>query len=162
MLPFGIRPHCGHSYFQAYFASMTKSVAAYLVNGRVLIAPSVRTTSGVGLEIGPQNLATSPDLKEVEVGLATAFGRSEWIVPHPVQSEWKGSFDPFLKAAGVRSLKAFMATAQLIYVDEKDGEWIVTPHRNLGAKEGFEPIEEDRQRLPDLSAVANAVLDLKP
>ena len=140
---------------------MIKSVAAYLVNRRVLIAPLVRTTSGVGLEIYPQNLGSSPDHKEVEAGLATAFARSEWMVPHPAQSEWKGFFDPFLKAAGVRSLKAFMATAQLLNVEEKDGVWIVTPHRNLGAKEGFEPILQDQQRLPDLSAVAHELLKLE-
>lgn len=54
-----------------------------------------------------------------------------------------------------------MATAQLLNVEEKVGEWIVTPHRNLGAKEGFEPILQDQQRLPDLSAVANALLKLE-
>jgi len=141
---------------------MGKSVAAYRVNGILVVAPVVRTTSGHGLEINPQNLGACPDREAVEAAITSAFAQSGRIVPHPAQSEWKGSFDPFLKAAGVRSFKAFMSTAQSLTIDEEDGALAVTPSRNLGAKEGFEPVVADRQALPDLSAAARAVLELMP
>ncbi|RST30115.1 hypothetical protein HMF7854_04215 [Sphingomonas ginkgonis] len=141
---------------------MDKSVAVYRVNGTVVVAPMVRTTSGLGLEVDPCTLGASPEREAVEAALRSALAQSGRIVPHPSQHEWKGSFDPFLKAAGVRSLTAFMATAQSLHVDEEAGAVVVTPNRNLGAKEGFEPVLTDRQTLPNLSAAASAVLELLP
>lgn len=141
---------------------MEKSVAVYRVNGKLVVAPMVRTTSGLGLEVDPLSLGASPDRKAVEAAIAAALAQSGRVVPHPAQSEWKGSFDPFLKAAGVRSLKAFMATAQSLCIDEKEGALTITPNRNLGAKEGFEPLDADRKTLPDLSATAQTVLELLP
>ena len=153
--------HCGHS-ISIYRHPMGKSVAVYRANGRLLVAPMVRSTNGLGLEIDPKDLGECPDEESVEAAIASALAQSERIVPHPEQSEWKGFFNPFLKAAGVRSYKSFMATARSLSVDEECGVLIVTPNRNLGAKEGFEPIVADRQTLPDLSATAKAVLELLP
>lgn len=141
---------------------MEKSVAIYRVNGKLVVAPMVRTTSGLGLEVDPLSLGASPDRKAVEAAIAAALAQSGRVVPHPAQSEWKGSFAPFLEAAGVRSFRAFMATAQSVSITEKDGALAVTPNRNLGAREGFEPIDADSETLADLSAAAQTVLELLP
>ncbi len=137
-------------------------MAVYRVNGTLVVAPMVRTTSGLGLEIDPRTLGAAPNRETVEAALGSALAQSGRIVPHPAQDEWKGYFDPFLKAAGVRSFKSFMATAQSLHIDEMDGAWAVTPNRNLGAKEGFEPIDAERKTVADLSAAAKAVLELLP
>lgn len=139
---------------------MGKSVAVYRVNRRIIVAPVVCTTTRLGMEIDPEVLGECPAWEVVEGAISSAFARSGHIVTHPAQSEWKGFFDPFLKAAGVRSFKAFMGTAQLLYLDDENGSFVVTPNHNLGARKGFEPLIADRQTFPDLSAAAKAVLEL--
>lgn len=52
-----------------------------------------------------------------------------------------------------------MAAAQSVSVDERDGSFVVTPLRNLGPKEGFEPIASEAASSPDLEGAARAVVD---
>lgn len=138
---------------------MTKSAVAYRANGKIVIAPIVRTTSGLSLEIDPIGLGSDPDLGAIVDALAQALIQSDRVVRHPAQHEWKGSFDPFLKAAGVRSLKAFMAAARSVSLEESDWAFVLTPYRNLDPKEGFEPLPNEAATLPDLERAALAVVN---
>ncbi len=57
-------------------------------------------------------------------------------------------FLPFAEAAGVRSIKAFMADAANVEINRSDGQLELVPQRNLGSKDGFEPILSDAVVLP--------------
>ncbi|MES2903923.1 MAG: hypothetical protein V4696_07040 [Pseudomonadota bacterium] len=135
---------------------------AYRANGTVVIAPVIRTTSGIGLEVDPIGLGAAPDQETIAGALAEALAQSDRIVAQPAQHEWKGFFQPFLNAAGVRSHKAFMGDAQRVSIRVVDGRLKLTPQRNLGSKEGFEPIPDQAQLHPakDLNDAAAALLQL--
>lgn len=121
---------------------MEHTAVAYLANRNLIIAPVVRTTAGIGLEVEPSALGNSPDEDAIADALSRALARSARIVPHPAQKEWKGFFQPFEEAAGVRSYKAFMKDAQRVGIRAIEGKLELTPELNLGSKEGFESIPE--------------------
>jgi len=138
---------------------MMKSAVAYCANGTVVVAPVVRTANGLGLEVDPQRLGATPSQADFADALSRALSQSERVIPHPSQHEWKGFFQPFLSAAGVRSLKAFMATARSVSVEKLDGAFIVTPCRNLGTKGGFEPISSQAVSVSDIERAAEILLE---
>ncbi|GLR47198.1 hypothetical protein [Sphingomonas astaxanthinifaciens] len=139
---------------------MVKSAVAYRANGKVVIAPVIRTTSGIGLEVDPKSLGAAPDQESIAGTLAEALARSDRVVPQPSRDEWKGLFQPFLTATGVRSHKAFMDGAQRVSIRVLDHQLKLTPGRNLGSKEGFEPIPDQAQlhSADDLHSAAAALL----
>lgn len=141
---------------------MVKSAVAYRANGTVVIAPVIRTTSGIGLEVDPKSLGTAPDQESIAGRLAEALAESDRVVPQPSQDKWKGFFQPFLNAAGVRSHKAFMVDAQRVSIRVVDDQLKLTPQRNLGSKDGFEPMPDQAQVHPanDLHSAAAALLRL--
>ena len=57
-------------------------------------------------------------------------------------------FRPFTKAAGVSSYKAFMVDAANVEINRSDGQLQLVPYRNLGSKDGFEPILSEAVALP--------------
>lgn len=116
---------------------------------------------GVGLHVDPIVLPLDSSVDDLEVQLAASLRESDRILAHPAQSEWKGSFDPFLKAAGVRSFRSFMQNARMLMVDQNEDGVTITPTRNLGARGGFEELLSERVALPNNErAVAEAVLGL--
>lgn len=119
---------------------MEHSAVAYLANGDLIIAPVVRTTTGLGLEVEPKALGRSPEEVDIADKLAEALADSARVVPHPAQNEWKGFTEPFQKAAGVRSYKAFMKNAQRVSIRAIGSELKLTPQRNLGTREGFDSV----------------------
>lgn len=139
---------------------LPRSAVVYRVNGKVVVGTTVLARSGFGLDVDPQDLGTEPDLGSIAAALARALSQSGRVVPDPAPHEWKGRFAPFLKAAGVRSFRAFMATARLVTVDEQDGTFTVTPSRNLGTKGGFEGVPSEVQVLPDLDSAARTIGEL--
>lgn len=52
-----------------------------------------------------------------------------------------------------------MAAAQSVSLYERDGTFVVTPYRNLGPKDGFEPISSEAIALSDLDGATRAVLE---
>jgi hypothetical protein len=94
--------------------------------------------------------------------LSHALAQSGRIVPHPAREDWKRSFHPFLKAAGVRTLTAFMADARQVSIDAAADRLMLTPGRNLGRKGGFEE-SIDRAvslRADDLEGAAATLLQM--
>ena len=129
---------------------MEKSAVVYLVNNKIIVASVVLTTAGVGLEIDPTlSLALPEDLIP---NLLHALEKSTVVVEHPAQREWKGFFRPFQDIAQVRSYKAFMANAKQVSIEWVGDQLKITPQRNLGATEGFEPMADALVLVP----VANA------
>jgi len=140
---------------------MVKSAVAYRANGTVIIAPVIRTTTGLGLEVDPEILGAAPNEERVANALAHALVQSDRVVPHPPQDEWKGFFQPFLKATGVRSHKAFMDGAQRVSIRLVENQLKITPQRNLGSKEGFEPIPDQAVLVPENEPVIAAAALLR-
>ena len=141
---------------------MAQSAVAYLAKGNLVIAPVVRTPTGLGLEIDPTNLGTVRDQGSIAAALAYALADSDRVVPHPAQNEWKGFFQPFLAAVGVRSHKAFMEDAQRVSIRIAEDQLKLTSQRNLGSKDGFEAISDAAIFVPlhDFNAAAAALLSL--
>lgn len=136
---------------------MQRAAVVYRINDRLIIGASRRTATGLRLEVEPRAVEADAELPRIVSALSSALDASTPAAVPP--GDWRGFFDPFLKAAGVRTFKAFMAAAQSVDVDEENGAFIVTPNRNLGPKDGFEPIRSRASKVPDLGSVANALLE---
>ena len=142
-----------------YAGTMDRSAVVYSVNERFVVASSPRTNAGIRLHVNPVALPIDAAPELIAQQLQLALQQSESTVPHLAQSEWKGSFDPFLRAAGVRSFRAFMASASLVEVDQNANRVTVTPTRNMGPKKGFESMESEAEAyVGNMDDLAAAVL----
>jgi hypothetical protein len=118
------------------------SAALYQLKDRILIHPWQKTTMGLGIAAAPY--VTLPlDAPPHALGncVLAALGESSKEVPHP--SSWKGQNEPLLKAAGVRSQKAFQSGARSLMVERDARALRIEPSRNGGTKgdsKGFEPL----------------------
>ena len=141
---------------------MDRSAVAYFTNGKLIFAPIIRTTSGLGLEVDPVALDPTSEGRAYANAISEALDSSTRVVPHPSQDQWKGFFEPFQKAAGVRSHKAFMKDAVRVSIRATDDLFELTPQRNLGTKGGFEEIPEAALILSpgDLDGAARALKDM--
>ena len=139
---------------------MEQSAVAYSVNGKIIVAPVVRTTTGIGLEVDPS--VFPPIAADQALGMQDALAKSAMVVEHPPQSGWKSFFKPFQDAAGVRNYAAFMKAAQMVSIRVVGDQIEIEPQRNLGLKEGFEPIADAAVFFPvgDEHSAALAVLHL--
>ena len=136
---------------------MERSAVVYAVNDRLIVAPNRRTATGLRVQVNPTAIDGSAGPTELSGSISAALDASALTAIPP--RDWKGVFVPFLQAAGVRNMKVFMASARMVDVDERDGTFEVTPNRNLGPKEGFEPIPSETIRLSDWDAIAPTVLE---
>ena len=60
---------------------------------------------------------------------------------HPTQ--WNNHFRPILDLAGVKSWNTFVKGAVLVGIESERDVILLTPHRTLSPKVGFEPIQEN-------------------
>lgn len=141
---------------------MMRSAVAYRANGNVLIGSVVQTTMGVGLEVEPATIGAVPDVESTARALSHALAQPGRIVPHPAQQDWTQSFRPFLEAAGVRSLNAFMTDAKRVSIEAVADRLELTPTRNLGGREGFEDLIDRAVslRADDLKDAAATLLQM--
>jgi hypothetical protein len=126
------------------------SAAVYQLRDRVLIHPWQRTTTGLGIASEPYiSLPLDANFTALGNCVLTALTHSGQSVPHP--SSWKGLEAPRLKAAGVKSEKAFQSGARSLTVDRVDQALRIEPSRNGGTKgesKGFEPLPKLSTSLP--------------
>ena len=117
-----------------------KSATLYLRSARFLIHCSSQTTNGVWVLTRPC-IALDGGVSDSEVGAAalSALQASRRGVPHPRQDQWRGLFEPMLELAGVKSWKAFVTGAACLDLALEGETVTLTPMRNLGAANGFEP-----------------------
>lgn len=141
---------------------MERSAVAYLARGKLILAPVIRTSTGLGLEVDPVVVGDVTAIGDIARAIGEALASSTRVVPHPAQDQWRGFFEPFQIAVGVRSHKAFMKDARRISIRASGDHLKLTPQRNLGSKGGFEPIPEDAVVLPslDLDNAAVALANL--
>lgn len=137
---------------------MTPSAAVYQLKDRILVHPWQQTTTGLGMSSEPY-VALPLDADAAALGncVLAALAESGKTVPHPASA--KGLAAPRLKAAGVKSEKAFQAGSRSVMV-ERAGKLIrIEPSRNggtTGDSKGFEPLPELAASLP-ASASPDAV-----
>ncbi len=154
-----LRPLAAFDY--AYtLVSMKQSAVSYRVKDKLIIGYLVRTSMGLGLEVDPRPLMMTTSNDDVAMAIGEALKASEKVIAHPTRDQWKGLFQPFIRAAGVRSFKAFMTDAIRVGIDRYDAQLKLEPHRNLGPKMGFEPIPSDVIVLP-AGDLVGAVSELK-
>ena len=118
------------------------SANIYFLRDRILVHPNKRTTDGV--EIGsPPYVCLELGSKAAELGEAirSALKTSYEVMPHP--TDWKPIAAQRLDAGGVKTEKAFMATASLIQVRVEAVGYYVEPYINggsVGPGKGFTPV----------------------
>jgi hypothetical protein len=125
-----------------------KRASVYRLEGRVLLCPASQTTAGIWIAGAPV-VAGASDPAELGRQLIDVLKASKTGVAHP--AVWTGQFDPVLRAAGVRSLAAFMQSAVGVDVAWSPAGIALTPCRNLGRTQGFEHDTDKATLLPDFT-----------
>lgn len=137
---------------------MRKSVEVYERKGTLFVSPSHRTQAGFWIGDEDVTALSEPTPDEVEAAVKSALIRSKDDVPTPPPTAKLGG--SLLRAAGVSSWATFMNLSKLVAVHEQEGEWQITPHRNLGRKEGFEPCKDQEVTLAcSAGGLGQAVLE---
>jgi hypothetical protein len=118
------------------------SVGVYQFKDRFLVHPWNKTTMGLGMATEPYvALPLDTDANVLGKAVLDALAQSGRTIQHPTQ--WKGLAAPRLKAAGVRSERAFQSGSRYVNVDRQDGGYLVCPSRNGGTRgdeKGHEPL----------------------
>ncbi|MFH0823788.1 MAG: hypothetical protein V2B18_13650, partial [Pseudomonadota bacterium] len=120
-----------------------KSLAAYKRENKIYLRPMseskiawIGTDPVIVIEKGESASRKGTGVRE-------ALGYSQQGVPHP--ANWrKEVIAPFLKAVGVSSYSKFAKSACCCDVDLEGDQLRFTPYRNLGPREGYEPIPDRR------------------
>ena len=136
------------------------SAKAYRRSGKWYFHAENKTTDGVWIA-SPPFLHSDGDSFHLGSCAKCALAHSAEGVVHP--TEWKHIFTPMLDLAGVKSWNIFARGAELVGIEMEGHTIKLTPHRNLGPKEGFDPVADLAIRLrTDASHedLGNAVLAL--
>jgi hypothetical protein len=142
------------------FVSMSggmRRAAAYQRGDDIFFHPSNETTAGVWILSEPILKLKIYDSEKLGGAALYALGYSKINAPHPLV--WKGLFDPMLCESHVKSWSAFSKSAKCVEIEFWTNRISMLPTRNLGAKAGFEPIENMRKDCSPLSKdVADTLL----
>jgi len=137
---------------------MRKSAEVYERKGTLFVSASHRTQAGFWIGDEKVSVLSDPTPDLVEAAVKSALILSQDGVPTPAPTAKLGG--SLLSAAGVSSWGTFMNSSKLVDVHQQQGEWRITPYRNLGRKEGFEPCKEQEVTLACSSGgLGQAVLD---
>jgi hypothetical protein len=132
------------------------SAAVYQLKDRIFVHPWQKTTAGLGIASEPY-VSLPLDTHELGHAVLAALAESGKTVPHP--ASWKGQDAPLLKAAGVRSQKAFQTGSRFVHVEREGRTLRIEPSHNGGTKgddKGFNPLPGLALSLP-LDSTAEAV-----
>jgi hypothetical protein len=133
----------------------------YERKGNVLVHATSQTDQGVWVIDGTcVKVPVSDTDSAIGVVVLHALEESK-TVPHPKM--WrKDLFDPVLQAAGVKSWETFVRFTKGVEVEMDGSRVTLLPLRNMGAEEGFVPIENIRRvvETPDPAVLGSAVKDM--
>lgn len=138
-----------------------RSASVYRVGDRVVICPQLMTKAGYQISGPPAGFDWPIGIEALTAAIEAALAASGRIVPTPRRDDH--DFSPVIAAAGVKSHKAFMASARLVDVTLENGMLRLAPAVNLGARRGFEGAGEEAGQAfcPDqLTAAATRLLDM--
>jgi len=116
---------------------MKKLAAIYERKGKLFVTASHQTKAGFWIDDEHVVCLSQPTHDELGRAIEMALDRSQNGVPTPPPNARMDK--PLLAAAGVGSWAKFMKSSQHVSVVSDGVSLKVTPHRNLGSKEGFEP-----------------------
>ncbi|MBP2159713.1 MULTISPECIES: hypothetical protein [Asticcacaulis] len=141
---------------------MSKLVTVYRRKGALFIAASHKTEAGFWVADEETSVVGSSDEGDVQRAVVEALARSQNRIPTPARdADLVGSL---LSAAGVSSWSTFSKLAKCVDVHLKDGRLEITPYRNMGGSDGFEPMTDKAVELsegsPDLGKTVLAALEL--
>lgn len=105
---------------------------------RFIVHSQSKTTVGVWIACDP--FITLPmDMPNEGLGKAVLAGLEHSVesVPHPNRSELRKIASPLLKAAAVRSWKAFCYNTILVAARQRGQNIFLVPYENRGSKGGF-------------------------
>lgn len=122
-----------------------KLASVYERNGSYFLLADHQTKAGFWICDGAVIVLKEPDAQAIASAVTQCLDRSRSGLPTPLPGE---SVDAgLLKAAKVRSRKAFHNGARLVTVALSDDTLVIEPSRNLGSSEGFEPMVHETIRL---------------
>jgi hypothetical protein len=137
-------------------------VTVYRRSGEYLLAGSSRTTEGVWVHDGAPGVLGEAEADPERLGqeLLACLALPRPAVPHPGPGEWpdrrRAGLEPILRAARVRSWRAFVSTADLVEVSRAGGSVSVAPMRAMPEHRGA--FETDLARVQRLTAPSSAEL----
>lgn len=116
-----------------------KAATAYKRGNILYLHSSSKTTAGVWIATPPfATVLTDTTVLAKGEAILEAINASQDGVPHP--TSWNGLINPLLELAGVRTWATFMKSAVCVGIEFDDGRLKLIPNRNLGPKDGFEPV----------------------
>ena len=138
--------------------AMTRRAAIHQLKDRLFIHPWQVTDMGLGIASEPY-VASPLEVDSASLGNSAleALNQSGRTVRHP--SDWKGQAGPRLRAAGVKSEKAFQTHACYVSIELDGSQLLVEPWRNggtTGDTKGFTPLPDLRMEV----AATIAAVDL--
>jgi hypothetical protein len=137
--------------------SMEKLASIYLRKGKIFISASHKTEAGFWIADDQSVVVENSDESGICEAVGAALARSKHDVPTPPRDA--NLVRPLLAAANVSSWSTFAKLAKYVNVHLGDGELEITPYRNMGGSDGFEPITESAVMLPEGSSdLGNAIL----
>ncbi|MEU4423581.1 hypothetical protein AB0F81_23380 [Actinoplanes sp. NPDC024001] len=110
----------------------------------ILIDAMSRTVDGFWISSPPYlvlDVTASPE--EVGAALAQALAGSRQGVPNPPVRNAPSPIQPLLELAGVKSWNTFVKGASLVLVEQEKRSVVFKPHRNRGARQGFEEFQPE-------------------
>lgn len=141
---------------------MSKLATVYRRKGSLFVAASHKTEAGFWVADKETVVVNSNDEAEVQSAVVGALSRSQNSVPTPTRdADLVGSL---LSAAGVSSWSTFFRLAKCADVHLRDGRLEITPYRNMGGSDGFDPMIDKAVELPegspDLGKAVLAALEI--
>jgi hypothetical protein len=127
-------------------SEMPKSINIYERIGTVYVVASHKTQAGFWVDDDEVITLSAPQPVDLENAAQAALARSREGVPTPPPSTDLSV--PLLAAAGVASWNTFAKAAKHVDVRLNGDTIKITPYKNLGGKDGFEPMQDKAVSLP--------------
>lgn len=120
-----------------------KFAAVYRRKGMLIVHPYNRATTGVWI-LGEPVVSMREDADPLPIGNAvrSALDASRGDMMPP--SDWLTVMTPLLTAAKAKSWGVFVRDASLCEIEDDGRLLSILPRANLGAREGFQPIDGAR------------------
>ena len=136
---------------------MDKLVNIYLRKGKFFISALHKTEAGFWVADPEKTVLEGSDESSLQQAVVAALARSKNGVPTPPRGA--NIVGPLLTAANVSSWSTFSKLAKCVDVHLGNGELEITPYRNMGGTDGYEPISEKVLKLSEGSeGLGKAVL----
>lgn len=120
-------------------------------DNKVVLYPVNTMEGGGGLASSPYNIGYDLTFKEIAEKLLMVLEHSKTNVPRPLN--WDFFRKEYLKAIGVKTMKALHEGSYNVGIFTKDGNYYISPTVNKGSREGFQGRLKDRIIIPTNSNI---------